>query len=235
MEGILALRIAHHRTALATPNHSASKICYGLTLGDLKPPEGIEMLHLEEVCIYLQISSLPPIPDLDCYSCPGTFSSDIVPASPFEDLLRSELLETSSACLYQSPMLICSNQDIVPYSGENGSKVSNTTRIFREDSKMLEEDVDGFMLLERGSSGTAPNLEGHGLESDVDQYAEDVTEKGYSLNALVSLLETALELTIHDRAKIPLDIVVIENSIRLPLSEIVPTLWRTGYLSVPSK
>src|ERR1700712_468314 len=93
MHGILRLEIAHRRITLVKPAHSASKICYDLTLGDIIPPDGIKTLHLEGVCIDVNISSLLSTPNHDADEWREDFSSGAVPEVIFDDLLRPNTTE----------------------------------------------------------------------------------------------------------------------------------------------
>jgi hypothetical protein len=233
LQGTLTLQIAHNRTTLAMPSHSASKICYDLTLGDVKPPDGIETLHLEGVCIQVNVSNLSSTPKQYEDEWFDDFPENDVLECTFDDLLRSDLLEASLLFRpFPSSMVVSSPHDGVPSSCKTLSNIPLASADSKKDEDMPDESAKDIMLLESESLGIALHSVADGLEWEVKEYPDKVEGRDQSLYPFLSLLDTILKLTLHNQPKISLDIVVIEDSIQPRLSEVAPAMWNPGYLLV---
>jgi hypothetical protein len=225
MLGILSIQLAHDRIALDCSSRAFNKICFGLTLGDVKPPEGVDIICLEEVCIFLNISTLTlhPIGIEALGSSPDSILGECL----FRDPFQSKSKEASQRLPCHSALRIASYHDQASCRYEKGTDISEILLV------LLDEDIhdEDMMLLDTDNSHT---ISTNGSEHGDDDTVKEAVGNQTLLDPLTSLMNTTLGLNIHDDIKIQPGVDVIECNIPRRLCEVVPALWSPGYLSVRS-
>jgi hypothetical protein len=225
MLGVLSIQLAHDRTALDCSSRAFNKICFDLTFGDVKPPEGVDLMFLQEVCIFLNISTLTPhTVEIEALA---DSTDSILEQCLFGNSLQSESHEASQSILCHSPLRMATYHKLASCGYERGSDIPEIL-LFLVDEDIRNEDM---MLLDTDNSQTTSrNGSEHGNDDTVEEAVGDQT----LLDTLTFLMNATLGLNIHDEINIQPSVDVIEYRVPRPLCEIVPAIWSPGYLPVRS-